>query len=266
MIRKAGSDERKEVVNLFSGIDDSMIIAYRQGYMGDAFIDRYPDPTVGMMSSGEYTFFGGDANSKEAEELVKAVFQLIPGNETTATFAESEPDWEKTLLSVPENNPKSVPRFGIVQRDYDFDQKKLRSFVEALPEGYEIKEFDMDLYDQAMSEDWSKEFCEIFDSGEDYLKRGFGIAAVQDGKLISATSTQTVYDGGTEIQIATHPDYRKRGLAKPTAAAFILECIKRNMRPHWDAANKISLRIALDLGYEYRGEYTTVKMEIGDGS
>lgn len=91
-----------------------------------------------------------------------------------------------------------------------------------------------------MSEDWSREFCETFASVEDYLKRGFGYAAVKKGKLVAGASTMTVYDGGTEVQVATHPDFRKKGLAMACAAAFVLECQRRNIRACWDAANRIS--------------------------
>lgn len=260
MFHKVEMDERKDIAELFEGIEDSMVIAYLQGYMGDAYIDKCPDPTVGMIISGEYTFFGGDPNSNLAGKLVKSTFKYNPGDETVAIFSDDKPEWENTILSVPENHPVSVPRFGIAQKDYEFDKKLMQSFIDSLPSGYEIKMFDEDLYRQAMSEAWSSEFCETFESAEDYLEKGFGYAAVKDGKLISATSTMTVYDGGTEIQIATHPDYRKKGLALPTAGAFILECMKRGIRPCWDAANEASLHMALKLGYEYKGEYTTVQM------
>ena len=111
-----------------------------------------------------------------------------------------------------------------------------------------------------MGSDWSKEFCETFASADDYLKRGFGFAILDDGKLVSGASTMTVYDGGTEIQVATHEEYRRRGLAMPCAAALVRECAKRNTRPHWDAANLVSKKMALDLGYEYKGDYTTIHM------
>ncbi len=260
MFHKIDNIERKGIADLFEGIEDSMVIAYLQGYMGEAYVDKYPDPTIGIIISGEYTFFGGDPNDKRAGELVKAVFDFNPSHETVAIFSDDRPEWEKTILSIPENHPVSTPRFGIAQKDYEFDKERLRSFIDDLPSGYIIKPFDTDLYDQAMSEDWSKEFCETFDSAEAYLSKGFGYAAAHNGKLVSATSTMTVYDGGTEIQIATHPEYRKKGLALPTAGAFILECMDRGIRPCWDAANEASLHMALKLGYEYKGEYITVQM------
>ncbi|MCI7146451.1 MAG: GNAT family N-acetyltransferase [Clostridiales bacterium] len=36
--------------------------------------------------------------------------------------------------------------------------------------------------------------------------------------------------------------------------------LSRGIRPCWDAANEISLHMALKLGYEYNGEYSTVHL------
>ena len=111
-----------------------------------------------------------------------------------------------------------------------------------------------------MSEDWSKEFCETCASAEDFMKRGFGFAALKNGTLVSGASTMTVYDGGVEMQGATHESYRQLGLAQSCTAALILECVRRGVRPCLDAANKISKKMALNFGYEYKGEYTTIHM------
>lgn len=46
-----------EIEDLFKGIQDSMVIACIQGYMGDAYVDKLPKPTVGLIVSGEYSFF-----------------------------------------------------------------------------------------------------------------------------------------------------------------------------------------------------------------
>jgi hypothetical protein len=44
-------------------------------------------------------------------------------------------------------------------------------------------------------------------------------------------------------------------------AQSILECMRRNIRPCWDAANLASKTLALKLGYEYSGEYLTIQMQ-----
>lgn len=262
---KVKKEELNEIADLFKGIQDSMVIACIQGYMGDAYVDRLPDPTTGLIISGEYSFFAGDAKGPQAFQLVDKLFILNPSTETVCIFPDNEPEWGNALMKVEKNNPKVVPRYGIVQKDYVFDEDLLKSYMNRVPEGYELRMFDENIYTQSLEEDWSKAFCEIYASASDYLNRGFGYAVLQDGKLVSGTSTMTVYDGGTEIQVATHPDFRKKGLAMTCAAAFVLECQHRGIRACWDADNQISKKMALALGYEYKGEYDTVHMHVEQG-
>lgn len=258
---KVRSEQLKQIEELFKGIQDSMVIACIQGYMGDAYVDKLPDPHVGLIVSGEYSFFAGDTKSEGAVWLAENLFELNPGDETVCIFADDEPEWEKVLMRVEKYAPALVPRYGIIQKDYVFDEELLKEYMDRLPDEYHLKMFDKDIYEQAMSEDWSREFCETFESGSDFLDRGFGCAIVHKGKLAAGISTMTVYDGGAEVQVATHPDYRRKGLATICAAAFLMESQKCGIRACWDAANEISKNMALSLGYKYKGIYTTVSMK-----
>ncbi|MGL4484633.1 MAG: GNAT family N-acetyltransferase, partial [Anaerovoracaceae bacterium] len=267
------------IKDLFAGIEDSMVIACLQGYMGEAYVDCLANPNYGCIISGEYSFFAGDSTASGAREMVENVFTNIEGDTSVAIYkddtvkidSEGRPlkdleilskatPWRDLILSVSVNTPKELIRYGIAQKDYDFNIERLTELMNSFPSKCEMKAFDADLYRQAMTMDWAKEFCETFASEEDYLKRGFGFGIVDQGKLISGASTMTVYDGGTETQVATHEDYRRQGLAIPCAAAFIIECSKRKMRPCWDAANLTSKHMALKLGYEYRGDYSTIEL------
>ncbi len=255
-------NEMCNIADLFKGLEDSMVIACLQGYMGRAYVDRLPDPTIAMIVSGEYSFFSGNANTEAAKKLVEDVFDYIEDSSSVAIYADDNLQWRDLLLSVSKNNPEEVERYGIVQKDYEFDKDKLNNYIDTVPEGYEFKRFDKQIYEQAMSETWSKEFCETFHSVEDYLEKGFGFGTLYQGKLVAGASTMTVYDGGIEVQVATKEEFQRRGLAMPCAAALLLECMNRKIRPCWDAATLISKHMALKLGYEYKGEYSTVHMHI----
>lgn len=246
-----------EVALLFNGVEDSMVKSCLQGYMGSAFVKTMNHPKTVMIVSGEYCFWCGDPNSQEAEYLVRNIFSVSKSPSLIAIYPETEPDWEKLLLTMTQYNPVVVPRYGIVQKDYTFDNSVLKSYIDSIPEGFELVPFNENIYHQAMKEAWSQEFCETFSSAEDYLARGFGFAVQKNGELASGASTMTVYNGGIEIQVATHKKYKRNGLALACAAATIQECVRRKIRPCWDAANLISKKMALKLGYEYRGEYNT---------
>ncbi len=247
-----------QVALLLNEFEDSMVKACLQGYMGSAFVQSMNHPEAVMIVSGEYCFWGGDPNSHEAKYLVRNIFSVAKPSSLIAIYLESELDWEKLLLTMTQYNPVVVPRYGIVQKDYTFNNSVLQSYIDSIPEGFELVPFNENIYHQAMEEAWSQEFCEIFLSAEDYLARGFGFAVQKNGKLASGASTMTVYNGGIEIQVATHKNYKRNGLALSCAAAMIQECVRRKIRPCWDAANLISKKMAIKLGYEYRGEYNTI--------
>lgn len=253
-------EQMAQIAPLFAGIEDSMVKACLQGYMGNAYVVTEETPKAALIISGEYSFFGGDADSDEAKFLMEQLFTVNPSEKTVGIFADTEPKWEQKLLAITENNPVAVPRFGIVQKDYQFDEEVLQKYIQKVPAGFELVSFDEAIYDQAMAQEWSQEFCETFATAEDFLTRGFGFAMLKDGQLVAGASTMTVYDGGIEIQVATEESYRRMGLAMPCAAALVRECAKRGIRPCWDAANLISKKMALKLGYEYKGEYTTIHM------
>ena len=253
-------EDLDQIAPMFSGIEDSMVIACLQGYMGKAYLASWTNPKAALIISGEYSFFGGNPNSEDAAYLVRHFFRVCQAQSSVAIFDDDQPGWETLLLACDVNHPEPVARYGIVQKDYIFDLTKLQRYADSLPPGFSLIPFDENLYAQAMAEPWSREFCETFSSAKDFLERGLGFAAVDKGKLVSAASTMTVYDGGAEIQVATRDNYRRKGLALCCAAALVKECSLRGIRPCWDAANLASKKMALKLGYEYRGEYTTIHM------
>lgn len=227
------AEKRNTIAPLFEGIQDSMVIACLQGIMGQAYVARETEPKAALIVSGEYSFFGGDPTSPDARELVQNLFQVNESDRTVVIF----------------------------------NDQLLQRYMDAIPEGYQLAPFDEDLYHQAMAEDWSREFCEVFPSAEEYLNKGFGFGILKEGRLISGASTMTVYHGGIEIQVATRESYGGKGLAMACSAALIRECVRRGIRPCWDAANLTSKHMALNLGYEYRGEYLTIQMsreELGE--
>ena len=82
----------------------------------------------------------------------------------------------------------------------------------------------------------------------------------KEGVPVAGASSYYVYPGGIEIQIDTHQDYRRRGLATTAAAGLILACLDRGLYPSWDAANLSSVALAEKLGYQFDHEYTAYEV------
>ena len=81
-----------------------------------------------------------------------------------------------------------------------------------------------------------------------------------DGEVVSGASSYSSYTGGIEVEVDTKEEYRRNGLATACAAKLIIECLKRNLYPSWDAQNKWSVALAEKLGYHYSHAYTAYEM------
>lgn len=120
---------------------------------------------------------------------------------------------------------------------------------------YELRMIDRDIYNDITGNKWSSDLCSQFKNFEEYSKNGIGVVALHNGQVVSGASSYTIYDEGIEIEIDTREDYRRKGLALACGAKLILECLKNNLYPSWDAQNKGSVALAEKLGYHFNKEY-----------
>jgi predicted GNAT family acetyltransferase len=69
--------------------------------------------------------------------------------------------------------------------------------------------------------------------------------------VVSIASTLTPFKDEFEIEVRTENSakYRQKGLATIVSSALILHALDKGYIPHWDAANEISVKLALKLGY-----------------
>ena len=84
---------------------------------------------------------------------------------------------------------------------------------------------------------------------------------MKDGKIVSAASSYSRFLKGIDIEIDTAKEERHKGLGSAVAAKLILACLDEGLYPAWDAANKMSVRLAQKLGYEFSREYVCYGME-----
>ncbi|MFH1086869.1 MAG: GNAT family N-acetyltransferase [Chloroflexota bacterium] len=95
-----------------------------------------------------------------------------------------------------------------------------------------------------------------------YLEYGFGYAWVEDGRLLSycmADYASAGADGAplVGIGIATRPEACNRGHTTHLAQAFLAECARRGVRPHWDCwnSNLPSIAVAEKAALRLRNTY-----------
>ncbi len=82
-----------------------------------------------------------------------------------------------------------------------------------------------------------------------------GMVVTKENIIVSGASSYTAYREGIEIEVDTIESERRKHLATAACAALILECIRMNKYPSWDAQNINSMHLAEKLGYEFSHEY-----------
>ncbi len=228
---------------LFAGMEDSMILSCLQGVMGTVLVTDPEHPLSALAAAPCFSFYAGEPDRELVTWRPRGEVGMVPPDRRWAALIEE--CWPEAV---------KVTRYAI-RKDTKFDRKRLAEIAASLPNGYELRKIDGELYEQCRE---SELFCDCvahFGSREGYLRQGRGFAVVKDGKLLSAASSFSVYRQGIEIEIDTVREERGKGLASVAGAALILSCLDDGLYPSWDAANPASVALAEKLGYELSHEY-----------
>ena len=232
-----------KVKHLFEGWDSFDVLDVEL----KAFVTDPDAPRSALLySSADGIFLAGEPDRELVEYGELGDNEVHPQNEA----------WEKLIRECwPEAQPTT--RYAI-RRCKDFDREKLQSFVDALPEGYEIRRIDSGIYDLILSadDDDLEYLIGDFETKEAFLEKGRGFVVLKDGKVVAGASSEYCYRfGGIEVEIDTVHKERRKGLATAVGAKLILSCLDDGLEPVWDAANLISVHLAERLGYQFDYEY-----------
>ena len=230
----------------FGWCRDSMVISYFDGIMGEGYVSG---ENV-FIRSGDYLYLAGAP--AEGRDIAGYIRKKM--NESAVIIPE-DIRWEQELGACVLNLER-VKRFHTRLPEGGLDRDLLESAASLTGcECVRLVRAGKREYEDLAACGWENSFVSNFKGREDFLENGFAFCVYAGEELASAASTFGYYSGGYELQIATDPKFRRRGYALTASAAFLLECLDRGKRPHWDAANMTSVRIAQRLGFEYDGEY-----------
>lgn len=250
MIYEADFNVRQKLVPIFEKIDSTVVLSYLQGHMGTAWVDDLENPTVAQIAVGIFVFYAGNPNTKEAEELL---FNLP---DFTLAIVDSD-EWKKRIETVHNGANEKFQRYRFKKNPEHLDRTHIEDLISSLPRGYEIMKVDKNIAQSSSFNELSEDFTSQFDSIDDFINRGIGYAILHEGKVVSAATSFSIYDEGIEIEVASHSDHRRKGLATIAASALILDCIERGKYPSWDGANSESVELAKKLGYVFKESYDT---------
>lgn len=242
------------VSSFFANWEETLIWSCLQGIMGEIYADDPDTPTAAMAVIGDFIFFAGKPNielvSYKPDLSTKTFMIMVPQNEA----------WTKTVTEFYGKRATAISRYAIKKEPRVFDKRKLEKAVASLPEPYILSMIDERLYQICKAETWSADLVSQFPDYESYRKLGIGAVVCKNNIIISGASSYSRYREGIEIEIDTREEYRRQGFAYICGARLILECLKRNLYPSWDAQNKGSVALAEKLGYHYSHTYTAIEI------
>lgn len=246
--------DTRNVSSLFGKWEETLIWSCLQGVMGKIYADDLNNPTAAMAMIGDFTFFAGKPNielvSYKPDWCIQNFMIMIPQNES----------WKNLIIDFYGKKATFISRYAIKKEPDIFDKKKLEKAVASLPEQYILSMIDERLYQMCKAESWSADLVSQFPNYENYCKLGLGAVICKENIIISGASSYSRYKEGIEIEIDTREEYRRKGFAYVCGAKLILECLKRNLYPSWDAHNKGSVALAEKLGYHYSHTYTAIEI------
>lgn len=239
-----------KLATMFEGFNSAILLSYLQGHMGTAWVDNLESPTAAQVTVGIFVYYAGDSNAREAVELLH--------NLPDYTFAISHSnEWKEKIEVVHKGRTQKFQRCSFKKSRQDLNQDQLLTYRSMLPKEYELRKIDSELLTSPSLHELSEDFVSQFNDSNDFLDRGVGFCILYQGEAVCGATSYCIYDKGIEIEIATDPKHRRKGLATVAASAIILDCLNKGIYPSWDAANSESTSLAKKLGYNIHSEYDT---------
>jgi len=219
---------------------------------GRVFVDDHLNPKsayVLTLAGFSYTI-GNPQNSAFSQGLKDLLFQeLFPqikvSSDPTLIFYPLSDGWGKVFKDI----LTKVPVHDLYRKQFEFKPEKFTQIANqqgAVPAGFSLVSINQQQLDKMGADMFP------WESPQAFLAHGFGFWMLAKEDLACECRTVFIGGGAVEIDIHTEEDFRKRGLATYTCAAFITECLARGLRPNWECwwDNEPSIALAIKLGFD----------------
>jgi RimJ/RimL family protein N-acetyltransferase len=216
---------------------------------GRIWVDDGLDPQATFILTPEGQYLAGTSDNPTFQQALTDLLLTMP----TANVTYSPGTWESTfaaLLTCKFARPYS-------RRYYTFRHFLLPGWREQMPSGYEMARVDQAFLAR-------QDLVHLDDVRErtttwtDFARDGFGFCLLHGTTIVSHCLADCVSGSGCELGIATHCDYRRRGLGTLTVAATVEYCLEHHLPTigwHCWANNRGSQRVAEKVGLGFVGDY-----------
>ena len=233
---------------LFGDWPETILWSCLQDVMGVIYADDPIAPRSAAAILGDFCFLAG--------EPLQALAALALQDRDSRILIPQDNRWNSAIIRQFGAYAVPITRYATRKDPAAFDCLHLQKLAAGLENSYTIRIIDKSLYDLCNKELWSRDLVSQFPDWPAFRDLGLGFVVLQNGQLLSGASSYSRYRDGIEIEIDTHPDYRRQGLALACGAQLILECLNRGLYPSWDAHTPASLALAERLGYTLSHPYS----------
>ena len=206
-----------------------------------------------------WTYVAGDPSDDAFNSEIRRWFfqTCCPENGIDFSFlAADSDDWDASVAAI------LAPRKPIRDRRLYYTSPQLpREWQDSVPEGYEIRRLNRDLFssDVRIPTKVGEWLESNFGSREAFLRHGgLGAIATHEGEVVSWCLTDSVVGDRADIGVETVEPHQRKGLAYATTCLVLESALERGIRRvgwHCHAINVPSVKTATRAGFELQYEY-----------
>ncbi len=214
--------------------------------MGKAFVDDLVHPTAFRITLGPFWYFAGQARSAGG-------YQMMKGFQPYSLLMPSPAAWLEAARKVYGQRLQPFTRYSFSSADLSFEH--LAHLLASSKHQDRIIPISVEIATQLAGQAESYLELSDFDSVQDFVERGLGFTILDGEKVMGVAYSSLVCSQGIEVSLYVEELYRQQGVATALGSKLLLECVRHNLRPNWDAANPESCKLARKLGYSFVGAY-----------
>jgi len=253
MVIEIEAADRNILIPLFANCqyDRVLIDGVLEGSFGSACANSISQPTVARLDSGAFTMLGGDSGAVEVKDLLHCapIYYVTPQSNEWRDLLQTEFGDSMSALSFTDFSSVSL------------DCVHLAKLIEAIPPTFELKPIDRLLAAQLPSDIGNEYFFENFYSVDDFLGRGIGYCILHRNRIVSAATSMARSKKAIDVEIETVTAFQRQGLGTVVGAKLVSHCLEQEIEPRWLAANAVSEKLALKLGYVRGESYETFAIQ-----
>ncbi len=235
---------------------------------GRIFVDHISNPSVAFVwGDMKYAYLIGDSPSSGTEIIEIVEETILPTLDKAGIGFLSIFPYGVSPADVQGWFPQRKPvSFGV--NSYIFESEKfdvLRAQANPLPPDFELIKLDGQTLGREVCQGIRDDILFCWKSLEhfDRLGLGYSIQSQQHG-VVCACYAIGYGANAYHINIWTHREHQRKGLARNATIAFLTESLKEGKAIYWinDAPNIASRGLAESLGFDYTGDLATVDIPI----